>query len=197
MKRNILLALGLLALVATPVLAAGIFDTYPVLGQAAMCSSTSTGVNGQVCTTTTPAGPTAITGNETVPADSNLLQGLNPATIQIPMSALGAGPFTYTTLGPATATNALTARSIDGGIIIIGSAALSPTTITLPPSPIDGQQFRLSATQTIASLTVNGATGATVSNSPTALTTSATTDYGYGFRYRATTATTGVWYRVQ
>lgn len=201
MKLNFKAALLLAGLVTVPFSAAyasGIFDTYPVLGSAAVCSSTSTGVSGQVCTTTTPAGPTAITGAETIPADTNLTQGRNPQTIQIPMAALNALPIAYTTtLTPATATNTITAVSSDGGVVIIGSAALSPTTITLPPSPLDGQQYRISSTQTIATLTVSGATGATVNTAPTAITPSATASYGYTLRYRATTATTGVWYRLQ
>lgn len=201
MKLNFKAALLLAGLVTVPFSAAyasGMFDTYPVLGSAAVCSSTSTGVSGQVCTTTTPAGPTAITGAETIPADTNLTQGRNPQTIQIPMAALNALPIAYTSaLTPATATNTVTAVSSDGGIIILGSAALSPTTVTLPPSPIDGQQYSLSSTQTIASLTVSGATGATVSNAPTAITVSTTGSYGYRFRYRATTTTTGIWYRLQ
>lgn len=201
MRFNIKTALLLAAMIGVPLSAAyadGLWDTLPVIGQAAHCSSTSTGVSGQVCTTTTPAGPSIVTGQETIPADTNLSQGRSPQTVQIPMASLNALPISYTaTLGPATATNTVTALSTDGGIVIIGSAALSPTTITLPPSPIDGQQYRISSTQNIASLTVSGATGATVNTAPTAITASATAAYGYTLRYRATTGTTGIWYRLQ
>lgn len=193
-NRKILLALGGLALIATPVLAAGLWPTLPLVGGAAVCSSTSTGVSGQVCTTTTPAGPSSITGAETIPADTNLSGGRSPQSVRLPMAALNALPFTYTSLTPATATNSMTASSSDGGIIVIGTAALSPTTVTLPPSPIDGQQFSLSSTQNIATLTVNAPGGATVSNAPTALTISTIAPYGYSFRYRMTGTT---WYRLQ
>jgi len=193
MKRKILLALGCLALIATPVLAAGFWPTLPLVGGAAVCSSTSTGVSGQVCTTTTPAGPAVVTGSETIPADTNLASGQNPQSVRLPLAALNALPVTYVT-GSIVANNTVTAKTTDGGVILLAASALSPTTITLPPSPIDGQQYRISASQTIATLTVNAPGGATVSNAPTVLTVSTTGSFGYAFKYRATGTT---WYRTQ
>lgn len=195
MKRPILTALGLLALIATPVLAAGLWPTLPLLGGAAVCSSTSTGVSGQVCTTTTPAGPSSVTGSETIPADTNLSQGRSPQSVRMPMAAFNALPFTYATITQGATTNAITTLSTDGGVIIIGSAALTgTTTVLLPPSPIDGQQFALSSTQSLTTLTISAPGGASVSNNPTAMTASTTASYGYRFKYRATGTT---WYRTQ
>jgi len=186
-------ALGLLALVATPVLAAGLWPNLPIVGGASYCGGFSTGVSGQVCTTTVPAGPSIVTGNETIPADTNAAQGVAPQTVKLTLGSLNALPVAYTNLTPATASNSLSPAANTGGLIVIGTAALSATTIQLPPSPIDGQEFKLSSTQTIASLTVN-AVGATVSNAPTAMTVSTTGPYGYLFRYRANGA---VWYRLK
>lgn len=175
--------------------AAGLWDTFPVIGQAAQCSSTSTGVSGQVCTTTTPAGPSIVTGNETVPADTNLQQGLNPATVQIPMASFNALPLAYVALGPTASALTTTATSIQGGFIITAAATLTPTIgIVLPPSPIDGQQFRLTANQTINTLNIVGSGSATVSNTPVSLTPSTTAPFGYAFRYRASNTN---WYRTQ
>jgi hypothetical protein len=193
MKRKILMALGLLALIATPVLAAGLWPTLPLVGSAALCSSTSTGVSGQVCTTTTPAGPSVVTGSETIPADTNLASGQSPQTVRLPMASLNALPLTYVDLSAATASNAFTATVLQGGVVFSSSAALSPTTVFLPASPIDGQQFRLSTNATIATLVVAASGGATVANAPTAATVSTTGTYGYLFRYRASNTK---WYRL-
>lgn len=194
--KRTLLALSVLAVVATVAHAAGLWPNEPIVGSAAFCSSTNTaGVPGtsSVCTTTTPAGPSIVTGLETVPADTNAAGGVQPQTVRLTLASFNALPFTFATLTATTATNSFTTGNF-GGVIIVGSAALSPTTVTLPASPIDGQQFKLSSTQTIAALTV-GAGSATVSNAPTALTVNTTgSPYGYEFRYRASNTT---WYRLQ
>lgn len=194
-KLKVFGGLALAAAVVTAAHAQGLWPTLPLVGGAAVCSSTSTGVSGQVCTTTTPAGPSVVTGSETIPADTNLSGGRSPQSVRLPMASLNALPVTVTsTFTPATAANALTATTTTGGFIVVGSGALSPTTISLPPSPIDGQEFKLSSTQTIATLTLLAPGGASISNNPTALTVSTTAAYGYQFRYNAAATT---WYRLQ
>ena len=194
-NRKIMLALGGLALIATPVLAAGLWPDFPLVGGSAVCTSTSTGVSGQVCTTTTPAGPSIVTGSETIPADTNLSQGQSPQTVRLPMAALNALPVSYVAILPTASTLTSTATSVTGGFIFTGSATLTPTIgVILPPSPIDGQQFRISSTQTINTLNVVGAGTASVKNAPVSLTPSTTAPYGYGYRYRASDTS---WYRMQ
>jgi len=198
MKRKILMALGCLALIATPVLAAGLWPNLPIVGGAAYCQSFVVNpLTGAVTTTcngpTTAAGPLSLTGNELIPADTRLSQGRTPQSVLITMAALNALPMSYTTLSKTAASNALSPTALDGGVVIISTAALSATTVQLPPNPVDGQQFRLSSTQNIATLTVNSA-DASISNAPTALTTSTTLPYGYSFRYRNADDT---WYRLQ
>jgi hypothetical protein len=194
-KRKIYMALAVLALIATPALAAGLYPNYPLVGGAAMCSSTSTGVNGQVCTTTTPAGPSIVTGLETTAWDTNLASGQSPQTVRLSLSSLNALPVTYGTAVVGAAANAFSPTTTSGGLIILSTGALTAVTISLPPSPIDGQEFKLSSDQTITSgLVVTGTTPATVNNSPTALTTSTTGAFGYKFHYRAADK---VWYRLQ
>lgn len=199
MKRKLLMALGVLALIATPVLA-GLWPNFPIVGGAAYCSSTNTaGVPGTaaVCTTTTQAGPTIVTGLETVPADTNLTQGRQPQTVRMTMASFNALPLTYSALLPTAATLTVTTGALDGGLIVTSGATLTPTiAVVLPSAPIDGQQFKLSANQSINVLSVNaGAAGQSVSNAPTALTVTTTgAPYGYEFRYRSSNTT---WYRLQ
>lgn len=181
-------AIGAIGIVAAQ--AAGLWPTLPIVGGASYCASQST----TGCTATVPAGPSALTGSELVPADRRTTSGAQ--TVLIPMAALDSLPQTISA-GSTTANNTITVGSTTGKLIITGSGALSPTTITLPTSPIDGQRFSLSATQTIATLTLtdnNGGATFSISNNPTALTVSTTAAYGYQFIYDAANTT---WYRLQ
>lgn len=192
MKRKILIALGLLALVATPALAA-LWPAFPIVGSSAFCSSTNqAGVPGTtpVCTTGTPAGPAIVSGLETIPADTNRAGGVQPQTVKLTLASLNALPVSFVDVTNQTT---FTAGATTGGFFLVSSGALTSATINLPTSPIDGQQFAVSANNNITSLTVSG-TPATVSNAPTEMTTSTTASYGYVFRYRATDTT---WYRIQ
>ncbi len=89
------LALGLAALVAVVGIAAaaGQFPGYPIVGGAAYCTSyvmnPTTGLPTTTCNgPQTPAGPTSITGNELIPADTQLPGGQQPQTVTIPTSML-------------------------------------------------------------------------------------------------------------
>lgn len=198
--RNAVLAAGIVGLIAATVVAkaAGLFDTYPIVGAAAFCSTTNTaGVPGtaSVCTTTTPAGPSVVTGLETVPADTNAAQGVPPQTVQLTMASLNSLPISVQALTPATATNAISATATMGGVLITASAALSPTDISLPPSPIDKQRFYFSSQQVITTgLHISGQGTATVANAPTAITPTTTGPFGYQFMYDAASDT---WHRLQ
>lgn len=117
------LALGGFAAIAIGGLALGqsgqgLWPTLPVVGGAAYCSSTTNGV----CTNTVPAGPAALTGNEGIPANTNLSQGRSPQSVIIPPALLANGgsynylfggdfgqnlwqrATTFTSLTPTTAT---------------------------------------------------------------------------------------------
>jgi len=76
---------------------AGLWWGYPIVGSGSYCISyqNPTVVNGIVtsqgtCTSTAPAGPLAITGNELVIADTQLPGGTNPQTVLIPTAVLAA-----------------------------------------------------------------------------------------------------------
>lgn len=84
------LAVGLCALAVASIaaLAAGQFPGYPIVGGGSYCNGYATGTSGQVCVSTVPAGPVAITGTELVPADTGLASGQQPQTVVIPTSML-------------------------------------------------------------------------------------------------------------
>lgn len=92
LKRKWALAAVMTAAIAVPVaLAAGMWSSLPIVGGAAFCPGTTiAGVPGTtaVCTGgNVPAGPTAMTGLELIPADTALQ---TPSSVVIPSSMLGA-----------------------------------------------------------------------------------------------------------
>jgi hypothetical protein len=192
MKR---LALGLAALVAVVgiAVAAGQFPGYPIVGGASYCGGFSTGTTGQVCTVTVPAGPSVVTGNEHIPADTGLPSGQQPQTVVLGMASLNALPLTVATVVSA-ATTTLTSTNTTGGYILKSTGTMTSVTINLPPAPIDGQQFALSGNFGVTTLAMAATSPATVSNSPTAMTVSTTASYGYRFAYSAANT---IWYRLQ
>lgn len=85
------LKLATIGLLASCTLAFGqSFPYYPTVGVPGSLECLSYG-NGNVCNQYRPAGPSYITGNETVPADTNLPNGQNPQTERIPLSLIGKG----------------------------------------------------------------------------------------------------------
>ena len=189
--------------VATTAYAAGIWPNLPQVGGAAYCAgsqgatptvggTTGQGPGSTTCAVNVPAGPSIVTGLETIPADTNASGGAPPQTVKLGLASLNALPYRYSQIGTGAVTYALTENI--GVQVFNSTGAVTSLAFTLPPSPIDGQRFKLSSTQTISSLTVSGAGGSSVSNAPTVLTVSTTGAYGYEFLYAAAQNT---WYRVQ
>lgn len=166
----------------------------PIVGGAAYCSSTTNGV----CTNTVPAGPTALTGSETIPANTNLSGGRSPQNVLIkPASLAGALPITWVSVtGTTEVPTPISASNVQGGIFYVGSTTITAANITLPLAAIDGQQFVLSANRTITTLFVNAPAGDTMgaSAAPTVLTASTVAAFGYRWVYHGATK---VWQRLQ
>lgn len=198
-----------LAIASTALYAAGNYSTYPIVGGAAFCVSTvgvngqagvtgqgggAAGTNGAYCAQTVPAGPPIVTGTELIPADTGLGGGAPPQTVVLGLASLNALPISVTTI-PNTASTTLTATSTTGGYILHNATStITAVTVALPATPIDGQQFVLSADQTVTTLTVTPtASGQLVSKAPTAITPSTTAAYGYRFMFNAAAST---WYRL-
>lgn len=88
-------------------IAAGAYSQFPIVGVPADTDCQSYG-NGGVCNQYRPAGPNYLTGNEIIPADTQLPNGANPQTVDIPVSMLGlgqAGSFTNALIGGDFSTN--------------------------------------------------------------------------------------------
>lgn len=152
--------------------AGGAFQGYPLVGSdGTVCLSFG---NNAVCNQFAPAGPSVITGAETVPADTNV-QGAgnigNPATENIPLAALGVGNYVYE--APLTGVS-ITMTNFNRNLIIEPAGTIAAHTVVLPAvgsgasALVDGQQFGLCSTQIITALTITPGAGTSVSNTQTA-----------------------------
>lgn len=189
MKLSRILSLSVAGVIACAAAAysAGLFPGFPIVGGATYDSGSGVFV---------PAGPTIATGNERVAADTQLSQGRAPQTVLLTMATLNALPTTFHLSSPADATTSFAAANTDGCIVIRSTAALSPHTVTLPPTPIDNQQFCLSSSQSIANLTMTTVNSQLLANgaATVSLTVSTTGDYGFRWVYRLADTS---WYRLQ
>lgn len=173
---------------------AGFFPNWPLVGGSSYCAV----LTNNSCTQTIPAGPTIVTGSETIPANTSLTDR-SPANVLVSMASLNALPVTYVNYtGGTTGTSAaiLSGSNISGGAYFISGGTITLANVSLPLSPIDGQQFLIGSNVTLTALkvSVTPTSTATISNNPTALTISTTGTYGYAFRYRSTNTT---WYRIR
>lgn len=157
MKRSRIFA-AILAVAAAASLtyahAAGMFDNLPIVGG----SSYSAGL------VTVPAGPTALTGTEKIPADTGLSGGAAPQTVSVTPAALGALPWAYESHAPGTATSVTVTNNI-GGLFITtttGAAKTAQTTIQFPSSPIDNQRFTFATNVSMTFVLFSPNTGQTV-----------------------------------
>lgn len=188
------LGLSLFALISTIVIANAISGNqlgFPVIDGASYCASYG---NNSVCNSTIAAGP-ALTGDETIIANTNIGGGASPQTALIDVTTLGAGPYQYA--APATG-ETLTLTAKQRRLIIEPSTTLATLGVTFPASTglTDAQLVGVCTTQIVTALTVTAGSGTTVNNKPTALLVPVTTGGAscVEWVYRATNTT---WYRVQ
>jgi hypothetical protein len=204
MKRSKLAAIGLVFAgsigLITYAAASGIFPDYPVVGSATYCAGSSSTVSGTYtgsqtgCPNQVPAGPTIVTGNEQIPADTRLANGVAPATVLIPMASLNALPIQFVTVTGASPAG-ISAANNSGGVCYNAGSTITAANITLPLAPIDGQQYKVCASNTITTLSIAAATGSSLAvSTPTVLTASTTAPQGYAFIYNAATTK---WFRLQ
>jgi len=187
------LALALVAVTIGGFATAGIWNNFPKVGGAAYCITT---VNG-VCQQTVPAGPSALTGNETIPLDTNLPSGQMPQTVIANIGKLGAGKTTYNV--PVT-TDSITIDAQTRQLIVQPAGTIAAMTLVFPAATTlteaDGQRFGFCTTQIITTLTTTAGAGTTVLNAPTAMLVPVATGAGscVEWIYRLSNTT---WYRVQ
>lgn len=187
-------ALALIASLGVANAQQGLWPNLPIYGSGTYCASTTNGV----CTSTIPAGPSVLTGNEQFPANTELPNGTRPQNALVTPASLNAGPIQFVTvLTTAPATN-VSASAVQGGVYYRYDTAASITqvNITLPTTPIDGQQFVISSNRTITTLAITAASGQQMgSNSaPSALTASLTLPQGYKLIYNLAANS---WYKLQ
>ncbi len=187
------IGLSLFALISTIVIANAISGNQlglPLVDGASYCSS----YTNSTCSNTVAAGP-ALTGDETIIANTNISGGASPQTVVIDVTTLGAGPYQYA--APATG-ETLTLTAKQRRLIIEPSTTLATLGITFPASTAltDAQLMGVCTTQIVTALTVTAGSGTTVNNKPTALLVPVTTGGAscVEWVYRATNTT---WYRVQ
>jgi hypothetical protein len=119
------LGVGVLALSALGALATGYFPGFPIAGGASYCAGTS--VSG-TCAVTVPAGP-VLTGNELVPADTQLPSGQQPQTVLIPTGAIAGA--TWTNSRNLLGNGALNGTQVNGTSAVTCATTSSPTTAAL------------------------------------------------------------------
>jgi hypothetical protein len=69
------------------------------------------------------------------------------------------------------------------------AGTLATGTVTMPASPIDGQEIRVTSSQTVTALTVSANSGQSITNAPTTL----TAGLGFSYIYKISNTT---WYRL-
>ena len=179
--------------------AAGMWPDLPVVGGATYCAGSSQSATGSIigsvtgCPNQVPAGPTIVTGNEQIPADTRLSSGAAPQTVLIPMASLNALPIQFVTV---TSTNpAISAANTSGGLFVHSTAVVTTTAVTLPQAPIDGQQYAIAADAKLSLLTVS-AGALTLGNSGLVTAISPTVGLGtVGIRY-IYNAALSTWFRL-
>ncbi len=205
MKRLGLAALSA-ALLCGAAYAAGYFPGFPIVGSSSYCSSNITaGVPGtsSVCGSTTPAGPTALTGSEVFPADTGLASGVQPQTVLVPAAALNALPWAYET-HPTTSSSTVVSNSIGGLFITTAAgAAKAGFSMQFPSSPLDNQRLTLATNVSLTGIGLTPNTGQSLAAnvissaggtlSPTWVTTTAGLP-SYEFLYRLADTT---WRRIR
>ncbi len=196
MIRKLSLSIFALALTAGAVaLAQSFAPNMPIIGGGSYCAST---VNNS-CVATVPAGP-AITGNETIPVDTNLASGGQPQSAKISLPSLGAGVTVVSTnLTGETVTVAETTRQL----ILTPAGTIAALTVNLPAASaimVNGQRIGICGTQIVTTLTMGAGTGNTFgTTAPTAMLVPVVTGGAscFEFIYIKTSAAVGVWHRTQ
>jgi hypothetical protein len=158
---------GAVALLGVPTVAyaAGMFGNLPIVGGAAYCALYAG--DGVTCSGNVPAGPTALTGNEKIPADTQLGSGQSPQTVLIDVSTLGAGPTQYS--APLTGAS-ITVLPGTRQVIVEPAGTIAALTLVMPAASTltEGQRLGFCSTQVITTLTITDGSGATVQNKQTA-----------------------------
>lgn len=202
MMKKTLAALAFAGLAVTSAYAAGLWPDLPIVGSASYCAGSSQSAIGSIigsvtgCPNTVPAGPSIVTGNEQIPADTRIANGVAPQTVLLPMASLNALPLQFVTVTNPNSPAGVSASNTSGGVVYSNTVTITSANVTLPAAPIDGQQYAISSNRTITTLSVSaGGTASMAGNTaPTVLTASTTVPQGYRFIFNASSNS---WFRIQ
>jgi len=170
----------------------GFWPNWPQVGSAAYCAARG---NNNVCTSTIPAGPTILTGFESIPANANPQAASQPQNVLINVASLNAAPLVFRVLTDTTSADTYTIPNNNGGVLYSYTTTIPSAAVTAPAAPIDGQRVVIASDRTITSFSFVANTGQSLSvTTPTVLTASTTVPQGYEFVYKASTTK---WYRIR
>lgn len=171
----------------------GLWPNWPIVGGAAYCSSYG---NNSVCTNTVPAGPTSVTGDESIPGNTNLGTGnQSPQNVLLSMRALNAAPAVLRVLTVSTSADTYTIPNNKGGVVYSFTTNIPSAAVTAPASPMDGQRVLIASDKSITTFSFIANTGQTLAaTTPTNFVVSTTSPQGYEFMYFSSTAK---WYRIR
>lgn len=186
--------------------AGGIGAGYPTLNvpDSTQCTSYGNPIGAQPgtanCLTFAPAGPTALTGQETVLGDVHGIAGSIPQTMNIPLTAFGGGLFDVQ--APLTGAT-LTLTQQHRQLIVNPAGTIAALTVNMPAASatmVNGSRVGVCGTQVVTTLTMGAGTGNTFNPAaPTAMLVPVQTGAAscFEFIYSKTSATAGVWFRTQ
>ena len=194
------IGLSLFALISTVLIANAISGNQlglPIIGGASYCSSYG---NNSVCNNTVAAGP-ALTGNETIIANTNVGGGTSPQTGLLSLPEIGAGKLVVSV--PTTG-NTVTVDAVTRQLIVAPTTTIAALGVTLPSaasSMYNGQRIGVCGTQIVTAVTMSAGTGNTFGSTVTSQAMLVPVVTGGAscmeWIYSKTSATAGVWYRTQ
>lgn len=193
------IGLSLFALISTVIIANAISGNQlglPIIGGASYCSS-YTNAN---CSNTVAAGP-ALTGNETIIANTNIGGGASPQTGILALPILGAGKLAVET--PTTGTT-ITVDAQTRQLIVAPTTTLATLGITFPAAAstmYNAQRIGVCGTQIVTAVTMSAGTGNTFGTTVTSQAMLVPVVTGGAscmeWVYSKTSDSAGVWYRTQ
>ena len=202
LKKIVLSLFALIATVAVSAYAAGIYQGYPIVGVLAntICQSFANPTMVPSCNQYALPGPSIVQGTEVFAADTSYTGatgagGVSPTTIDIPLVAVGIGPYQYAApLTGASVAVPYTTRHL----MLDPAGTIATLTVTFPAAStlIDNQTLGLCTTQVVTALTLTAGSGTTVNGAPTALSVPPTTGGAACVEWVYRLANT-TWYRVQ
>src|SRR4051812_3892672 len=118
----------------------------PIIGGSSYFQST---VNA-TCVSTVPAGP-AVTGAETIPADTNAASGQQPQAGKMSILTLGGGVLTYNV--PVNG-DTITLTNVTRQLIVEPAGTIAGLTVVLPAATtlLNGQRLGICGTQIVTTL---------------------------------------------